>query len=150
MKKTIYILALMFLSIGIFGCQQDNEKKVDSTPSSTVEKITYYGEGEYWKATIVNGISKGSYETDFTLSIEYKGDLGDLKDIHQISYIYKYGIAEGKRSENGPEGLSPIKGAIVFQDNSSINNGFVNEQTVIPFKIEWNEKVEEFELKYSK
>ncbi|WP_043933864.1 hypothetical protein [Bacillus sp. EB01] len=149
MKKIIFILSFMFLSIGIFGCQQNNEKKVDSTPFNTVEKITYYGEAEYWKATIVNEVSKGSYETDFTLSIEYKGDLGDLKDVHQISYIYKYG-GERKRSENAPEGLSPIKEAIVYQDRSRIDNGYVNEQTVIPFKIEWNDNVEEFELKYSK
>ncbi|OCA84008.1 hypothetical protein A8F94_14825 [Bacillus sp. FJAT-27225] len=150
MKKIILILSFIFLSIGIFGCRQNNEKKVDTTSSNTVEKITYYGEAEYWKATIVNEVSKGSYESDFTLSIEYKGDLRDLKDIHQISYIYKYGIGERKRSENAPEGLSPKKGAIVYQDNSRIDNGYVNEQTVIPFKIEWNDNVEEFELKYSK
>ncbi|WP_043932560.1 hypothetical protein [Bacillus sp. EB01] len=144
MKKIILILFFMYILVGIFGCQQNNEKKISNT-----ERITFSGEAEYWKATIVNEILQGSDGLDFTLSIEYKGDLEDLKDVRQISYNYKYGTEEIKRSENTPEGL-PTNKAIVYVDNERNYTTSIDKQTVVPFKIEWNDKIEEFELKFSK
>ncbi|WP_374967350.1 hypothetical protein [Lysinibacillus sp. RS5] len=134
MKKTMVILLFALIILG--GCSNGD--------SNVTREVTFSGEADYWRATIVKEDLDG---TDFTLSIKYKGDLEDLKYVHQISYSYKYGTEERRRSENRPDGLSSKK-AIVYEDNESTNADYINEQTVIPFKIEWNDKVEEFELKF--
>jgi hypothetical protein len=44
MKQMIMVLSILLLSIGLFGCQQNNKVKVDNTPSNTenLEKVTLY------------------------------------------------------------------------------------------------------------
>lgn len=137
MKK---MFVLLYTLIILAGCS-NNE-------SDATKEVTYTGEVDSWKATIVNVISEDSEEADYTMSIEYKGDLADLKNIHQIKYIYKYGLMERSQSEDSTNGLNS-KDATVFEDTGKIGQYLINEETVIPFKIEWNDNVEEFELKLS-
>jgi len=141
MKK---MFILLFTLIILAGCS-NNESEV-------IKKVTYTGEADSWKTTIVNVISEDSDDVDYTMSIEYKGDLADLKNIHQIKYSYEYGLTEISRSEDKSDGFNSkdTKAAIVYEDKEQIKKYLIDEQTVIPFKIEWNNNVEEFELKLSK
>jgi len=141
MKK---MFILLFTLIILAGCS-NNESEV-------IKKVTYTGEADSWKTTIVNVISEDSDDVDYTMSIEYKGDLADLKNIHQIKYSYEYGLTEISRSEDKSDGFNSkdTKAAIVYEDKEQIKKYLIDEQTNIPFKIEWNNNVEEFELKLSK
>ena len=141
MKK---MFILLFTLIILAGCS-NNESEV-------IKKVTYTGEADSWKTTIVNVISEDSDDVDYTMSIEYKGDLADLKNIHQIKYSYEYGLTEISRSEDKTDGFNSkdTKAAIVYEDKEQIKKYLIDEQTNIPFKIEWNNNVEEFELKLSK
>lgn len=137
MKK---LAILLFTLTILVGCS-------NSEPNVTQEVI-YTGEADSWKATIVNVISEDSEEADYTMTIEYKGDLSDLKNIHQIKYSYEYGLTETSRSEDRANDLNP-KDTIVYEDIGKIEEYLINEQTIIPFKIEWNDRVEEFKLSLS-
>ena len=132
------MFVLFFTLIILTGCF-NNE-------SDVAKEVIYTGEADNWKATVVNVISEDADEAEYTMSIEYKGDLADLKDIHKIKYSYEYGLSKGSRSENLTNGLNS-KDATVYEDTGMIQKYFINEQTTIPFKMEWNDKVEEFELK---
>lgn len=138
MKGRILLLLTLMLIV-LAGCS--NSKSNES------KEITYSGESENWKAKIVNKIPKGSNTADYTLSIEYKGNLADLKDVHQIDYSFKYGQEEVNRSETRQDGL-PTDKSIVYKDTGKINVDSINKQTKIPFKIKWNNKIEECELKF--
>ena len=144
MKK---IFVLFFTLIILTGCF-NNDSDVD-------KELIYTGEADNWKATVVSIISDDLDEADYfmnvkyTMRIEYKGDLADLKDIHKWGYSYEYGLTKLSRSENLANVLNS-KVATVYEETGMIKEYLNNEQTTIPFKIEWNGKVEEFELKINK
>ncbi|MBO2537644.1 hypothetical protein [Rummeliibacillus suwonensis] len=135
MKKIFILLLTSILLIMLVSC---------SSNDSNNKEITYTGESENWKATIVNKISKYSNNV---LRIEYKGNLDDLKNVHQIDYSFQYGQAEIKRSETRPNGL-PTDKSIVYKDTGKINVDSINKQTKIPFKIKWDNRSEECELEF--
>lgn len=135
MKKMFMVFALIMIMLA--GC---------STSGSNGRKgITYSGESKSWRAILVNKMSKDSNEENYTLSIEYKGNLEDLKDVHQLHYNFKYGQMEVNRSETSPDGL-PTNQSVLYKDTGTIRKDSINKQTKISLKIEWNDKREEFEL----
>jgi len=141
MKK----LFILLLVLGILvGCSNNTPKETNKE----VKTLTYIGEKENWKATLIAKKSDRSDQYNYTMNIEYKGNTEDLKAISKINYSFKIGLTEISRSEKRDNGL-PSDKAIVYKDTGKIGFDF-NEQTTIPFKIEWNDKVEEFELNINK
>ncbi|WP_146550442.1 hypothetical protein [Rummeliibacillus suwonensis] len=138
MKKIFILLLTSILLIMLVSCSNND---------SNNKGITYTGESENWKATIVNKTSKDSNNADYVLRIEYKGNLDDLKNVHQIDYSFQYGQTEIKRSETRPNGL-PTDKSIVYKDTGQINVDSINKQTKIPFKIKWDNRSEECELEF--
>ncbi len=135
MKKMFMVFALMMVILA--GCS--------NSESNHSKGGTYSGESKSWRAILVNKMSKDSNDDNYTLSIEYKGNLEDLKDVHQIHYNFKYGQMEVNRSETSPDGL-PTNKSVLYKDTGTIRNDSINKQTKISLKIEWNDKREEFEL----
>ncbi|MGX9135765.1 hypothetical protein ACWV26_15595 [Rummeliibacillus sp. JY-2-4R] len=134
MKKMSMVFALIMIILA--GCS-NNE------PNG--KGVTYSGESKNWRAVIVDKISKDSNNTNYTLSIEYKGDLDDLKDVHQIHYNFQYGQIEVNRFETRPDGL-PTNKSVLYKDTGTVSNESINKHTKISLKIDWNDKTEDFEL----
>lgn len=139
MKRLLFVILIMLGML--IGCSNNNSNESDKETKT----FTYSGEQESWKATMIAKKSKQMSQVDYTMNIEYKGDKEDLKDINTINYSYQIGMTEFSRSEKRDEGFKNDR-AVVYKDIGEIDFNF-NEQTTIPFKINWNDKELEFELK---
>lgn len=128
----------------LVGCSNNTPKE----SNKEVKTLTYIGEKENWKAILIAKKSDQPDQFDYTMNIEYKGNTEDLKAINKINYSFKIGLTEISRSEKRDNGL-PTDKTIVYSDNGDIGFDF-NEQTTIPFIVEWNDKVEKFELNINK
>ncbi|WP_053178221.1 DUF4362 domain-containing protein [Peribacillus loiseleuriae] len=88
MKKISLILSFMFLSIGLFGCQRNNDEKVDNAPSITenLETKAEVTEGEFVYRLVTE---KAEYGEDEPMKIyaelEYIGDKEEIEISHAAS-----------------------------------------------------------------
>ncbi|WP_066293884.1 hypothetical protein [Bacillus sp. FJAT-29937] len=128
MKKSLFIILLTLLLL-LVGCSKN-------------DYIVFSDETDNWKVSF----SLNSYDSKYKLSVSYKGPSQDLINIQQLGYSFKVGTVEGERSESRAKGF-PTNNKVVFEEESTMNFG-TNEKNLktIPFKIEWNNNVEELEL----
>lgn len=91
LKKISLILSFMFLSIGLFGCQQNNNEKVDNEPSDTqtLETKTEVIEADFEYRLVTE---KAEYSKNEPIKIyaelEYTGDKGEIEIFHSASPFY--------------------------------------------------------------
>lgn len=141
MKKLVILLLVLGILV---GCSNNTPKE----SNKEVKTFTYIGEKENWKATLIAKKTDQSDQYNYTMNIEYKNNTDDLKAVNKINYSFKIGLTEISRSEKRDDGL-PTGKSIVYKDTGDISFDF-NELTTLPFSIEWNDKVEEFELNINK
>lgn len=88
LKNIKLILPIMFLSIGLFGCQQSNNEKVDNEPSDTQTLET---KAEVIEEDFVYRLvtEKAEYSKNEPIKIyaelEYTGDKEEIKIFHSAS-----------------------------------------------------------------
>ncbi|MFC9542134.1 hypothetical protein ACFTQ7_19990 [Lysinibacillus sp. NPDC056959] len=91
MKKISLILSLMFLSMGLFGCQQNNDKKVDNATLNTENlgmnaEVT---EGDFVYRLVTEKAEYGENEPlKIYAELEYIGDKKEVKISHAASPFY--------------------------------------------------------------
>lgn len=120
------ILILLFI---ITGC---------STTSSS-RNVNFIGESEHW---IVSYSLSGTEVDTETEKISYKGS--DVKSVGSINYSF-----DGRPFVKTSGVIDfPPKGYIEFTSANS-KGPIPNKDTVIKFKIEWNEQIEYIDLKYT-
>lgn len=88
LKKISLMLSFLFLSIGLFGCQQNNNKKVDNEPSDTqpLETKTEVIEENFVYRLVTEKAEYGKNEPiKIYAELEYTGDKGEIEIFHSAS-----------------------------------------------------------------
>ncbi|MED4456371.1 hypothetical protein [Metabacillus fastidiosus] len=86
--KISLILSTMFLSIGLFGCQQNNNKKVDNEPSDTqtLETKAEVIEEDFVYQLVTEKAEYGKNEPiKIYAELEYTGDKEEIEIFHSAS-----------------------------------------------------------------
>ena len=88
LKKISLILFFMFLSIGLFGCQQNKAEKVDNTPSNTENQETKaeVTEEDFVYRLVTEKAESGENEPiKIYAELEYIGDKEKIEISHAAS-----------------------------------------------------------------
>lgn len=145
MKKILY---LFILSLLLIACSEKEELNIeDSSVITEFDKnhFEFYGEGQYWETI---------YDYDFTdtedqyfLTVTYKGDEKELKNINNFSYSFKSTSNEGSGSMQFDENEKEDKKTKFTISGMSKGGTILLKDEIIKFSIIWGENEEEFELK---
>lgn len=88
LKNIKLILPIMFLSIGLFGCQQNNNEKVDNEPSNTQTletKAEVIEEDFVYRLVTENAEYSKNEPIKIYAELEYTGDKEEIEIFHSAS-----------------------------------------------------------------
>ncbi|WP_227522045.1 hypothetical protein [Bacillus solitudinis] len=100
MKKISLILSFLFLSIGLFGCQQNNNEKVDNEPSDiqSLETKAEVIEEDFVYRLVTEKAEYGKNEPiKIYAELEYTGDKEEIEIFHSAS-PFSFSMVETTRN----------------------------------------------------
>lgn len=149
MKKIVSSLILMTILV-IAGCS--NREVIE-------HHYTYQGENDSWSAeykldsTVTVSKNKGKINSasnrDSVMTITYKKELSDLKEIKDMTISYEYTGGSSAQSYHYDEGASPTHNKFILK-SSDTGSVIENEDESISVTININGEIQTIELTNTK
>lgn len=128
----VFICLLLLMSIGCTVLASENETK-----------IIYKGEGKNW--SITSNVYIVGDEVEYKYTVKYKGE--NVDSLGRVTYrLDSIAGSSGGASELGATYNNARDGIMIGRGGGG-NVELVRKTTTIIAKVEWNNKLESFELK---